>query len=54
MTENILFEMFKDTRSLSSTRKRKIIQLKFPNINMGELHRKIVNYQVKKYGESLR
>ena len=53
MTEKLLFELYKDTRTLSNNRKRKVIQLQFPDVNMSKLHREVVNYQVKKYGQSL-
>lgn len=53
MTEKLLFELYKDTRTLSNNRKRKRIQLQFPQVDMGNLHRRVVNYQVKKYGQSL-
>lgn len=51
--EDLLFQMFKDTRKLSTNKKRELMQLKFPNIDMSYLHRKVVNYQVEKYGQSL-
>lgn len=53
MTEKLLFELYKDTRTLSNNRKRRRIQLQFPEVDMSNLHREIVNYQVKKYGQSL-
>lgn len=52
--EDLLFEVFKDTKKLSSDCKRFKVQLKFPKVDMSSLHRRIVNYQVKKYGQSLR
>lgn len=53
MKENILFEIYKDTRALGTSGKREKIRLKFPDVNMSLLHRKILNYQIKKYGQSL-
>lgn len=51
--EDILFNMLKDTNKTSNDFKRGILTKKYPGINFSELHRRIVNYQVKKYGRSL-
>lgn len=53
MQKKILFEMWKETAITSTDIKRAKLQQVFPNVNINDLHREIVNYQVKKYGASL-
>ena len=51
--EELLFEMFKDSVVTGTDVKRAYLQKKYPDINISNLHRRIVNYQVEKYGTSL-
>lgn len=51
--EELLFQMFKDTVETGSEYRRNELQKKYPDVKIGELHIRIVNYQVKKYGKSL-
>jgi len=51
--EELLFELFKDTAETGTDIKRADLQKKYKDVNISELHRKIVNYQVEKYGTSL-
>lgn len=53
MKEKLLFEMFKDTVETGTEEKRAILQKKYPDVNISNLHIEIVKYQVKKYGISL-
>lgn len=51
--EELLFEMFKDTVATGTDQKRACLQKQYPDVNISALHRRIVNYQVAKYGTSL-
>ena len=51
--EDFLFNMLKETTKTSSDVKRGLLAKKYPGINFSELHRRIVNYQVEKYGCTL-
>lgn len=51
--EELLFQMLKDTMETSTDIKRSNLQRKYPDIDISNLHRRIINYQVKKYGISL-
>lgn len=51
--EDFLFNMLKETTKTSSDVKRSLLAKKYPGINFSELHRRIVNYQVEKYGRTL-
>lgn len=51
--EELLFQMFKDTVETGSEYRRNELQKKYPDVKISELHIRIVNYQVKKYGKSL-
>lgn len=51
--EDLLFEMFKDTVATGTELRRKELQNKYPDVNISNLHIRIVNYQVKNYGASL-
>lgn len=53
MVDNFLFERFKDTRAFATNWRREKIQLKFPKANIPKIHKMIVDYQIKKYGQSL-
>ena len=53
MKIDILFNLYKDTLKTSNDEKRKALKKRFPDIDITELHRRIVNYQVEKYGGSL-
>lgn len=53
MKEKLLFEMFKDTVETGTKEKRAVLQKKYPDVNISNLHIEIVKYQVKKYGKSL-
>ena len=53
MKEKLLFEMFKDTVETGTEEKRAVLQKKYPDVNISNLHIEIVKYQVKKYGNSL-
>lgn len=50
-TEEILYRVYKDQEL--STRKKKEIREKFPNIDATKLFIRITNYQVDKYGSTL-
>jgi hypothetical protein len=51
--EELLFQMLKDNTKTSTDIKRGELQKKYPDINISDLHKRIINYQVKKYGISL-
>lgn len=51
--DELLFQMYKDTVETGTERKRNELQKKYPNVNISNLHIRIVKYQVKKYGQSL-
>ena len=51
--EEILFQMYKDTVATGDEKSRYLLQQKFPDVNISNLHIKIANYQVEKYGYSL-
>lgn len=51
--EELLFQMLKDTMQTSTNIKRGELQKKYPDVNISDLHRRIINYQVEKYGISL-
>lgn len=51
--EDILFNMLKETTKTSTNIKRGLLAKKYPGINFSDLHRRIVNYQIEKYGRSL-
>lgn len=51
---NLLFEMFKDKCITNTQQFRKMVaNYKLSNNEITDLYRKIVNYQIKKYGTSL-
>lgn len=55
--ENFLFEKYKDCNLKSSgefrNKLRKSNFKDYEDVDIGELYRRIVNYQIKKYGNSL-
>ena len=51
--EQLLFEMYKDTTKTGDENLRSELQKKYPDVNISNLHIRIINYQVKKYGRSL-
>ena len=53
MTEQVLFEMYKDTSKLVGQQRKDILREKYPNVDISSLYEKVVNYQIKKYGSQL-
>lgn len=53
MKLDLLFNMLKDTVETNTKEKRAKLKRRFPDVDISELHRRIVNYQVEKYGSSL-
>jgi len=51
--EEFLFELYKDTTQTGDELKRAELQKKYPDVKISDLHRRIVNYQIEKYGYSL-
>lgn len=51
--ENLLFELFKNNTHFSRQKQREKIQGEFKDLDIPSIHKKITNYQVDKYGESL-
>ena len=51
--EELLFVMYKDTVETGNEKKRAVLKAKYPDVNISNLHIRIINYQVKKYGCSL-
>lgn len=50
--ENYVFEKYKDTTLKGSGYFRKEVE-KYKNINVSDVYAKIINYQIKTYGETL-
>ena len=53
MKEDILFSLLKDKTETIFEKKRHELKKKFPDVDITNLHRRIVNYQIKKYGGNL-
>lgn len=52
--EEFIFQNYKDKCFINATTLKNEIAKHFKNVNVNELYIRIVNYQVKKYGETLR
>lgn len=50
--ENFLFETYKDTATRSCKNFKEMIK-DFKNVDAYKIYREIINYQIKKYGQSL-
>lgn len=53
MKERLLFELYKDTSKLSDKEFKAKLRKKFKEVNISDLHAKIIKYQNKKYGMQL-
>ena len=53
MKLELLFNMLRDTVETCTKEKRDKLKRKFPDVDISELHRRIINYQIKKYGKML-
>ena len=53
LVDNLIFEMFKDKIVINAEKFRYLIQRDYGFIPSSALYRRIINYQVKKYGTQL-
>ena len=52
--ENLIFNMFKDTSVIGAKKFKAKIEKMYSGVDYSTIYRKILNYQIEKYGDELR